>query len=122
MDQTFSATLPGFQAYAIRDEAFPAICPCPGNNLGGVLYYPQERRDVICLHRFEENYTPFTMPVFRNGVPILAQVFINGDGFDVTNEVWTLEKFQASEKSEFLRDIRAFMAHAWAMGWVDRFR
>ncbi len=112
-DQLAPARLPGYHRVKVMAPAeYPALVPCPGEAVDGVLLRPASRRDEARILHFEdEEYAARVLPVWLGGGrSTQARVFMALETMGRTDERWELAGWTRRHKEAYLGQCDEWMS------------
>lgn len=105
-DQLVPALLPGYRRVKAAAADYPALVPCPGGAVEGVVLRATTPRDEARILHFEaDEYEPRVLPVrlLDDDRPAAARVFLALPALGRTDEHWDPETWARRHKEGYLR-------------------
>lgn len=105
------ASLSGYRCRTVTGEVYPAIVPCPEEQVKGVVYFSLSTDAIDRLDRFEGNQYERQMVVVDSGgeqMNVQAYVLALEYYHLLSSSPWSLEKFQRTGKIIFSRHYTGF--------------
>ncbi|HET6521971.1 MAG TPA: gamma-glutamylcyclotransferase family protein [Geminicoccaceae bacterium] len=104
-EQLAAARLPGYRRVRAAAASYPALLPCDGGVVEGIVLRVASPRDEARILHFEEaEYEAHVLPVHLadDGRRLEARVFMALDSMGFTEESWDLESWAREHKATYL--------------------
>jgi len=107
----------GHERVYLKNLSYPALITASQSSVRGVLYDGLDEYEVAKIMHFEGNQMILkSLPIVvqtgeSTGQSQLAEVFYGEFGKELTDHIWSLEKWMKDEKAEYLRLARVWMQY-----------
>lgn len=112
-----AVVLDGFRRVRVVDESYPALVPCAGHSVDGILVEDLSAEEILRVMWFEgDEYTPEAVQVrFERGGFDEAFTFLCASDLCLTDESWDYESWTAE-----LLERYVWMTQEWMRGYGER--
>lgn len=103
------AQLHDVRRQCVKDEVYPAIVPCAGCSVDGILYENLSASEMDALDRFEgEEYERRTVTLRVGDAAMNAQTYFAADAIQLTDDEWCPERVLASDLERFRSEYKGW--------------